>query len=372
MRSPSIGNNANVNLHIGINAGIGDTFSFYHKTSTDAGDRLILTLNNNELDSWSGISDWERSEFELREGNNLIRFSFKKDSEGSAGEDAVMIDELHFPPFAKLVLFAGDDAEVCSNATFTPEGYIYNHKNFAWSTNGDGTFDDATLEHPTYTFGETDKAEGQVELTLTGTCAINDSQRSSTVTVSVIPSFGPNDIPQTPSGANEVDLRLVSQSEYMGEEIENVIYTWNLEPETAGSITVNGHHALVEWDSDYRGQASISDHYENPCGSTSASETLDVNLFNSTGLSELDLPVFEVYPNPTVNGKINLIVGETLQGEALVEVYNLLGERMMIKTISQLRKGESLCLDLRHLVAGLYIIKLSAEKGTCSRKISLH
>lgn len=369
-RSPVIPDRATANLYIGIDTDVANLFSFYHKTSTEEGDMLILYINGREVETWSGISDWERSEYELREGSNIIRLSFKKDAEGSAGEDAVMIDELHFPPFAKMVLYAGDDTEMCSQATFNPQGYIYNHTDFTWTTNGDGTFDDATLEQPTYTFGETDMAEGYVELTLTGTSALNGSQQSSTVAVSLIPSYDASYMPETPSGATEIDLRLVNESDYLGEEIPEVIYTWSLAPETAGILTSEGHQAHVVWDSEFRGEATISYRYENTCGSTEVSEALAVNVFNSTGLDEQGVALIEVYPNPT-DGKVNLVIGETLQGKAVVEVYNMLSEKMLTKSINDLQKGGTYTLDLHHLVSGLYIIKLSSGNGSCTKKVSV-
>ena len=323
LRSPSINDNASANLNIGYNANVASTFSFYHKTSTEEGDKLVLSLNGKEVESWSGISDWERSEFELHEGTNVIKFTYKKNGSGSGGEDAVMIDELQFPPFAKMVFYAGDDTEACSDGTFTPEGYIYNHTELIWTTDGDGTFDDATSEHPTYTFGEADKVEGQVELTLTGTSAYNGSQQSSTVALSLLSSFDPSLNPATPSGAAEIDLRLVSQSEYQGEENSDALYTWILEPSTAGTITGDGHRASVAWDNDYRGQASISYSYENVCGSTAVSEAMLVNVFNSTGVSEQGITAVEVYPNPA---KEMIHVRTHQDGEATLRIIDLTGK----------------------------------------------
>ncbi len=323
MRSPTISNKVTANLFIGIDLDTDGTFSFRHKTSTEEGDVLSLILNGQEVGTWSGIGEWEQSEFELPAGSNVVRFSFKKDNEGSAGEDAVMIDDLRFPPFAKMVLYAGDDTEACPNATFTPDGYIYNQTELIWSTNGDGTFDDATLEHPTYTFGEADKTEGKVELTLTGTCMHSGSQQSSTMTVSLLPYFEPSYKPETPSGVTEVDLRLVSQSEYTAEEIEDVLYTWSIEPETAGTIIGEGSHALVEWDGEYRGEVKIAYAYENTCGSTSISEAMVVNVFNSTGIDEQQSVAVEVYPNPA-NGV--LYVKSNLEGEAVLRVVDLMGK----------------------------------------------
>ena len=354
LRSPSINNNASANLNIGFNANRADTFSFYHKTSTEAGDKLVLTLNGKEIESWSGISDWERSEFELHEGVNVIKLTYKKNGSGTSGEDAVMIDELQFPPFAKMVLYAGDDSEACSNATFTPEGYIYNHTDFSWSTNGDGTFDDVTLEHPTYTFGEADKAEGQVELTLTGTSAYNGSQQSSTVAVELLPSFDPSHSPSTPAGKTEIDLRMVSQSRYLGEESSDAMYTWNIEPSSAGTITGDGHQAIVEWDNDYRGQASISYRYENPCGSTAVSEPILVHVFNSTGIDEQGIATVEEYPNPA-NDIIYVKTQE--DGKALLRVIDLTG-KVVYECDPSTGSGTATIATSKFGGSGMYILQV--------------
>ena len=97
----------------------------------------------------------------------------------------------------------------------------------------------------------------------------------------------------------------------------------------------------------------------------------DVTLVSSGyGTNEGHFVDFNLFPNPT-DGKINLVLSEGLQGKATVEVYNLLGERMMNKSIGHTLKGEALSLDLSHLVSGLYIIKLSTENGSCSKKVSV-
>lgn len=323
LRSPNIGNKVTANIFIGITTEVDDKFSFFHKTSTDEGDVLNFSLNGAEVETWSGIGDWERTEVNLPAGSNVIRFTFKKDNEGSAGEDAVMIDDLHFPPFAKMVLYAGNDAETCPNITFTPDGYIYNQASFSWSTKGDGTFDDDTAEHPTYTFGEADKASGQVELTLTGTSAFDGSQQSSTLTVSLLPYFDPSFRPETPSGEAEIDLRLVNQSEYLGEEISDVLYTWTLEPETAGSLTFEGNRAFVEWNGEFRGEANVSYYYENTCGASAVSNALTVNVFNSTGIDEQDTASVEVYPNPATDV---IHVRTHLESKATLRIIDMTGK----------------------------------------------
>ena len=146
--------------------------------------------------------------------------------------------------------------------------------------------------------------------------------------------------------------------------------TWSIDPLIAGTVISEGHRARVEWNGEYRGQVSLSYSYANPCGSTAISEALSVNVFNSTGMDEQGITSFGVYPNPT-DGKVNLIIGQTLQDKARIEVYNLLGELMLVHNVNQLQNGETYCLDLHHFVSGLYIIKLSTENGSCSKKVSV-
>jgi hypothetical protein len=321
LRSSSI-NSGTVVLSIGITTAVNDKISFLHKTMLEGNSVLQFRLNSTEMEEWGGVNDWERSEYDLPAGNNLIRFTLKKDASGGSPEDVAFLDDFQFPPFAKMVIYAGDDTEVCPNATFTPDGYIYNQKEFNWSTNGDGIFDDVTLEHPTYTFGETDKVTGQVALTLTGVSALDENQQSSTVMVSLLPYLDPSYSPESPIGASDVDLRLTSQSEYTAEAVEDVIYTWYLEPATAGIITGDGHNALVEWDSEYKGDAKITYTYENSCGATAVSEPLTINVINSTSIDEQQSTAVEVYPNPA-NGFIN--VKANLEGEVTLRVINMLG-----------------------------------------------
>ena len=89
----------------------------------------------------------------------------------------------------------------------------------------------------------------------------------------------------------------------------------------------------------------------------------------SDGINERTTPTIDFFPNPT-KGTVNLIVNEALQGHAIVEVYNLLSERMMVQDCL-LHKGACISLDLSELASGLYIIKLSTENSCCSKKVSI-
>jgi len=62
---------------------------------------------------------------------------------------------------------AGEDADICPSLTYTLENAsAVNYAEILWTTSGDGTFDDATIEHPTYTPGENDLITKEATLTI--------------------------------------------------------------------------------------------------------------------------------------------------------------------------------------------------------------
>ena len=167
LRSAEIDDSGSSKLRISIDCDMRENFSFNHKTSTEPNDVLTLTINAEQVGSWSGETDWEQSTFELNEGQNLIIFTYKKDPQNSSGEDCVMIDHMLFPPRADLYVFAGDDAFNQFELPFTPNSCVLHQDEVLWTTSGDGTFDDPSLEQPTYYFGPDDMDNRMVTLTIT-------------------------------------------------------------------------------------------------------------------------------------------------------------------------------------------------------------
>ncbi len=70
-------------------------------------------------------------------------------------------------PFtSELTVDAGADAQICSSLTYTLQGNAANYDSVKWTTNGTGTFDDATKLDAVYTPSAGDIATGQVQLIL--------------------------------------------------------------------------------------------------------------------------------------------------------------------------------------------------------------
>ena len=98
----------------------------------------------------------------------------------------MLLDHFVTPPINQLIIYAGDDAEEYGDDPFTPNSYAYHQKQIIWSTSGDGIFDDATLEQPTYHFGANDIENGQVTLTMTGVSNQTEPDQHAQVNVTVL------------------------------------------------------------------------------------------------------------------------------------------------------------------------------------------
>ena len=338
LRSPTLTDKKKANLFIAITCHHNPTFSFRHKTSTDDGDLLILYINNKEMASWSGETDWETSEYELRDGYNLIKITFKKDAEGSAGEDCVFIDDIKFPPLEELILFAGEDATVCQASTFSPNSYAFHQNGLLWSTNGDGSFDDPTLETPVYTFGPNDLESRGVVLTMTGTSAQNDSQETSQVALTLLENPASLQYIESVIGDTLVDVQTVTQSVYRTTMEFDADFIWALEPEEAGSMLSEGRQATIRWNSDFKGNAHISYQLTNDCGESQNSEALTVRVVNSNSIDENDATQLKVFPNPA-SDKIEL------------RAYQLQGETVVIRIVDAL--GRTIYDTQRNAEAGI-------------------
>ena len=61
-------------------------------------DYLAFFINGVEQDKWAGESDWSQSSFEVNAGEHEFKWIYHKDQGVTAGQDAVWIDKIIFPP----------------------------------------------------------------------------------------------------------------------------------------------------------------------------------------------------------------------------------------------------------------------------------
>jgi hypothetical protein len=85
-------------LEVQFNMTTAGTIRFDVKTSTEPNnDRLRFYVNNNNINNWSGETNWTTVECNVPAGNNTLRWSYQKDASGTQGQDAVWIDNIIFP-----------------------------------------------------------------------------------------------------------------------------------------------------------------------------------------------------------------------------------------------------------------------------------
>ena len=368
IHSPEIGNKKKAYLFIALTCHQNMTLSFRHKTSTEEGNKLILHINNKEMASWAGESDWETDEFELRDGYNLIKFTFKKDIEDGADDDYVLIDDILLPPLEELIIFAGNDKTICQTETYSPNGYASHQKELLWSTSGDGSFNDPTLESPVYTFGPNDLNARGVVLTMTGVSALNDLQETSQVTLSLLENLSEIQTLEPAIGDSMVDVRVMSQSEYRAALETSAEYLWTLEPEQAGLLTAEGSQATVLWNPTYTGEARINYQLTNECSESDDAETLKIKIVNSTSIDENEAMNMTVFPNPAKD-RINLQITQLQAGTVIIRIIDSMG-RTVYHTQKNVNSGTlQEYIGTSMLPGGLYDLQVIDGAQTHSTRI---
>ncbi|MBR5082131.1 MAG: T9SS type A sorting domain-containing protein [Bacteroidales bacterium] len=272
------------------------------------------------------------------------------------------IDDICFPPPHTTIAYSGDKMFSCGeNPVKLSDAYAYDCNSIFWATEGDGHFDYDTIANPIYSPGNQDLTNGSVTLTLT---AFGNDTIVSSAQVYFVDEISLGQI----TGDSVVNKYSNPVSHYAVERQDGIRYLWQLEPANAGYIYGYGNEVDILWNQHEDDmEATLTVTAENGC--TTQPMTMHISLIGYS-TSEWHSVDFDLFPNPT-EGKINLVLSESLQGKAYIEVYNLLGERMMNKSIGYALKGETLSFDLSHLVSGLYIIKLSTENGSCTKKVSV-
>ena len=330
--------------------------SFRFKTGN--GETLSFGCNQGETHSLSA-DDWQYAEALYFGKNARFTWSFVKQSEDSP---QAKIDDICFPPKHTPIASAGNDIIVCEATTIVlSEAYAYDCDSVRWTTDGDGHFEDGALANTMYIPGNGDVSNGQVMLTLT-------AYGSTTFAHSAMIRFTDGITLGNIVGDSIVNKYENHVSHYSVEEQDGVHYLWQLTPAEAGVIYDRGSEIDILWNlSDGDAEVTLTVTADDACDMEPATKSISLIGYST---SEWHIASFDLFPNPT-DGKVNLVVGETVQGKAVVEVYNLLGERMMVKSLGNVQQSETISLDLSHLVSGLYIVKLSTENGSCSKKVSV-
>lgn len=293
MKSGAIGNSAETMLTLTYDAAEADSIAFYFKVSSENGyDKLYFYIDNQERANWSGTIEWTRAQYPIAPGHHTFGWKYKKDGSVTGGSDCAWIDYVILPRDLSLSASAGLDMDVCESNPAHILGYAVNYETLAWTTSGDGTFDDATLTDPVYTPGTQDLANGSATLTLTATKGSQTITDDMTVTIFNAVSIAP--------AVMEVNYCAVSEPQGVAVVVEGdfTTFLWT----TTGS-------GVFEYDGDFSTTYTPS---------VEDIEAGSVTLL-ATATSEACDPVtfeypFEMHPLPTIQLEVestDICEGET-------------------------------------------------------------
>jgi hypothetical protein len=155
-------------------------------------------------------------------------------------------------------------------------------------------------------------------------------------------------------------VRPISNNTENGYTTGNALYQIN-ETATVTAVPVNGYR-FVNWTMD--GLALSTD---NPYSFTVMEDIeLVANFKENTGVSNSELIIFEIYPNPTTselrieNGELKIIN---------VEIFDVYGRNIEISTQVRLENsGSENVINISHLQEGIYFIKIYTEAGAIVKK----
>ena len=329
--------------------------SFRYQTSRD--ETLKFVCKQNEY-QYLNAEGWHYAEANY--AGDVINFTWTYIRNDSLSAQA-KVDDICFPPPHRAIASAGPDFPWCRE---TPvelrDAYAYDCQSLRWTTDGDGHFEYDSIVNPVYFAGSGDLANGGVTLTLS---AFSNDTIVSSVQIRFV-----DDIAGDITGDSVVNVYQQPISHYATDYEPGLAWHWQIEPAEAGFIYAFGHETDILWNQ-HEGitEATLSVTTENGCATAPATKLIRLVGHATPEGHPMD---FLLYPNPT-QGLVTLVAGETLTGKATVEVFNLLGERMMLKNIGQITKDQPIHLDLRHLVNGLYLIRLQTRQGSVTKKVSL-
>lgn len=366
LRSAEIANNKKSSFIAGFHAEEPGTLSFYYKISSAHGDIFSVSVNNDEILQCEGENEWQRFEYNIEAGQYLFKFTYKKDSDGCAGDDCARIDFIQLPPKAELIIYAGDDIELCGDTPIMPNSYAHHYSSLSWATSGDGTFNDYNIAQPSYTLGDVDKELGTVTLSLTATDA-NAKISTDSIRINILPNLNEYILNQ-PQGPNQVDVFLQQESTYHIDYVaDGSSYKWNLSPEHCGQIIPNNNQTRIIWNDEFSGQATLSITAANECSETSPANII-INVINSSSVDDNSTMGYLIYPCP-VSDILFIEIPESNNSPTSISLFSTTGEIVMEQYIPAQREQSIISFNLSRLPSGTYIIRIYDSQNCINKKI---
>ena len=358
VKSGSIGDNQSTELSLQFTVTEADSVAFYYKVSSESSyDKLYFYIDAIEKNNWSGTVAWTRAQYAVTPGTHTFKWKYKKDTSVYSGSDCAWIDFVILPTDRNLSINAGLDINLCVDENAQLDGYASNQTSLEWTTEGDGSFSDATIINPIYTPGSQDIANGSVTLTLTGYKDTEVMVDDMTITFVEEPvatcetEYVEFDI--TPF---EVSIAIENLGSFTG---------WA----TSGTGRFENAHGLT---TNYRPTQADFDAVDivltaryTGCGYKTYEQEVNVH-FSHEGVNTQEAATLSIHPNPT-NDVINVNISN-IKSDVQLTIYNAIGQ-IVYTSRESAEHGLSTTIDLSDLSTGNYILQIRSDEGVWTNKI---
>ena len=370
VRSGNIGNNATSNLLLYYyDVLTDDSISFYVKISSEENaDYLKFYIDDVFIQKWSGFEDWQKYVFPVSAGDHVFKWEYSKNEADGIGYDRAWVDYILLPPTISTTVYAGVDDTICQGNQYQLSATAENYNTLLWTTSGDGSFDDNTILNPVYTPGDNDISNGSVILTINASHPqYGDAFDYLSLFINPLPPA-----PDKPQGPEYVDLYYVTSSEYTSNDTINTLsYIWNILPEEAGTISGDSLIGTVTWNPEFKGSAFIKVKGVNECGEGEFSETLEVTVDNTVGITFYNKDKISLFPNPN-NGKFTLKFNSDIEEEVNIKLFNAFGSVVYNESNILINGFYSKEFDFDNISNGIYYLSFESNKTKIVKKIIIN
>jgi hypothetical protein len=283
----------------------------------------------------------------------------------NGGCEAASIDfelTIHALPTASI----SGDQTICEGEEATIEILLSGQS--PWMLMMEGAIDPMEIETETYLINlmPEEAMSMTLESVVDGNGCFNTAEGSATIAVNYAP-----ETPDAPTGITELDLNELTESTYDILPVPDAeSYNWSLMPEEAGTLSADATAALVNWNTDFRGQATIKANALNACGESNWSEELAIDLFSTIGIDENGFETVKIYPNPAKD-LLTIDFSEMLNEKVVLRISNMIGELILEKEIPA-NSNQHYQLSLSEFGNGNYILTLETPQAKINKPLIIN
>lgn len=337
LRSGSISDNDTSRLVYECYTPSCDFLGFRMKISSqENADKLQLFIDGAKVGDWSGEMAWSEESFAVEAGSHSIAWIYIKDNSGSAGSDAVWIDNIYLPVNEPALLQTVSES-ICSSGIIFPVATVSGQTRIQWGTSGTGYFSDESDPNSAYYPSQDELNTGLVSLSILAFSNALCNPQAGELTISLI------SLPELPVVRDTI---LYSGEKYPIAMPESNVSSFKVSPE--GLVDYN---YTIESSNLRPGANEFSITTENESGCTNE-QTFVVTLIEGRRPSAGN--GLNIYPNPA-SETITIAPAGIIQDNFSLQVFDLAGRIVAEQNNTAMQPQ---VINLGSVMEGVYLVRV--------------